>query len=104
MSLRAPFLVKQYLSDDVESGSYSRIFWYYPLKKEKAEKGGIGIFFEVLSGDVDDDVYEQITKRFWESFTDKFYTDDFEESLKKSIKAFINLLQNYDIEEGFELR
>ena len=103
MSLHAPFLVKQYLSDDVENGSYSRIFWYYPLEKERTGQGGIGLFFEVLSGDVDDQVYEQITKRFWESFADSFYTEGFEPALKKSIKTFIQLLRNFKVEEGLDV-
>ena len=103
MSLHAPFLVKQYLSSDVETGSYSRIFWYYPLDKEKTAQGGIGLFFEVLSGDVGDEIYEQITKRFWDSFTSNFYNEGFEASLKKSIKMFIQLLRNFDVEEGLDV-
>jgi hypothetical protein len=103
MSLHAPFLVKQYLSEDLESGSYSRIFWYFPLEREKSAQGGIGLFFEVLSGDIEDEIYEQITKRFWESFTDHFYTDGFEVSLKRSIKMFIQLLRNFDVEEGLDV-
>jgi len=103
MSLHAPFLVKQYLSSDVESGSYSRIFWYYPLDRDKVTQGGIGLFFEVLSGDVDDDVYEQITKRFWDSFTGNFYSEGFEPALKKSIKMFIQLLRNFSVEEGLDV-
>ncbi|MCC7303993.1 hypothetical protein IT418_01085 [bacterium] len=104
MSLHAPFLVKQYLSSDVESGSYSRIFWYFPLDKAKTSQGGIGLFFEVLSGgEIGDDVYEQITKRFWESFSDNFYTDGFESALKKSVKMFIQLLQNFGVQEGMDV-
>ncbi len=103
MSLHAPFLVKQYLSDDLESGSYSRIFWYYPLDSLRAQSGGIGLFFEVLSGDVDDSVYEQITKRFWETFNDHFYTVGFEQALKTSIKMFIQLLRNFNVEEGIDV-
>ncbi len=65
MSLHAPFLVKQYLSNDVETGSYSRIFWYYPLERGAAAQGGIGLFFESCSGELNDDqVYEQVVKRF----------------------------------------
>lgn len=103
MSLHAPFLVKQYLSNDLESGSYSRIFWYYPLEKEKSTQGGIGLFFEVLSGDVSDEVYEQITKRFWENFVDHFYQEGFEPALKHSIKLFIQLLRNFNVEEGLDV-
>lgn len=103
MSLHAPFLVKQYLSSDVESGSYSRIFWYYPLDRDKVNQGGIGLFFEVLSGDVEDEVYEQITKRFWDSFTGNFYGEGFEPALKKSIKMFIQLLRNFSVEEGLDV-
>ncbi|WKZ23562.1 MAG: hypothetical protein QY312_02235 [Candidatus Dojkabacteria bacterium] len=103
MSLRAPFIAKQYLSTDVESGSYSRIFWFYPLDQEKIHQGGIGLFFEVLSGDVGNDIYEQLTKRFWESFSDNFYAEDFETSLKKSIRTFIQLLQNSNVEEGVDV-
>jgi len=103
MSLHAPFLVKQYLSNDVESGSYSRIFWYYPLDRDRVSQGGIGLFFEVLSGDVEDDVYEQITKRFWDSFTGSFYLEGFEPALKKSIRMFIQLLRNFSVEEGLDV-
>lgn len=104
MSLHAPFLVKQYLSSDVESGSYSRIFWYYPLEVSSATKGGIGLFFEVVSGELNDDqVYEQVVKRFWESFKDNFYVDGFEPALKKSVKMFIQMLRNFGVEEGLDV-
>lgn len=103
MSLHAPFLVKQYLSNDVESGSYSRIFWYYPLDKNSSDQGGIGLFFEVISGDVTNEVYEQVVKRFWESFKDNFYISGFEESLKKSTKMFIQLIKNFGVQEGLDV-
>lgn len=104
MSLHAPFLVKQYLSSDVESGSYSRIFWYYPLEAGSALKGGIGLFFEVVSGELNDDqVYEQVVKRFWESFKDNFYVEGFEQALKKSVKMFIQMLRNFGVEEGLDV-
>jgi len=66
-------------------------------------QGGIGLFFEVLSGDVGDEIYEQITKRFWDSFTSNFYSEGFESSLKKSIKMFIQLLRNFSVEEGLDV-
>jgi hypothetical protein len=101
--MNVPFLVKQYLSNDLESGSFSKIFWYYPLKREQAVKGGIGMFFEVLYGDVDYEVYEQISKRFWDTFCDVFYVEDFENALRKSIQAFTQLLRGFGVEEGLDV-
>jgi hypothetical protein len=101
--MNVPFLVKQYLSEDLEQGSFSKIFWYYPLKKEMAELGGIGMFFEVLYGDVEYEVYEQISKRFWDTFSENFYTLDFEQALRKSIQAFTQLLRGFGVEEGLDV-
>jgi len=101
--MNAPFLVKQYLSNDLEQGSYSKIFWYYPLQKEHQDKGGIGLFFEVLYGDVDYEIYEQISKRFWDTFSDYFYLLDFEESLRKAIQVFTQLLRGFGVEDGLDV-
>jgi len=101
--MNVPFLVKQYLSNDLEQGSYSKIFWYYPLQKEQQERGGIGLYFEVLYGDVDYEIYEQISKRFWDTFSDYFYLTDFEESLRKAIQVFTQLLRGFGVEEGLDV-
>ncbi|WKZ30597.1 MAG: hypothetical protein QY314_02360 [Candidatus Dojkabacteria bacterium] len=101
--MNVPFLVKQYLSEDLEQGSFSKIFWYFPLKRDMAALGGIGMFFEVLYGDVDYEVYEQISKRFWDTFSENFYTFEFEQALRKSIQAFTQLLRGFGVEEGLDV-
>lgn len=101
--MKIPFVVKQFLSSDLEQGTYSRIFWYYPIQPELSIKGGIGMFFEVLSGDVDYEVYEQIAKRFWENFQDNFYEYTFEDALKRSFQLFLQLLRGFGVEEGIDV-
>lgn len=101
--MNVPFLVKQYLSNDLEQGSFSKIFWYYPLKKELADKGGIGMFFEVLYGDVEYEVYEQLSKRFWDTFSENYYELDFEQALRKSIQTFTQMLRGFGVEDGLDV-
>jgi len=101
--MKVPFLVKQYISNDLEKGSFSRVYWYYPLEGKENRKGGVGIFFEILAGDLDPEVYEQVSKYFWNTFRDTYYDHDFETALKRSSAIFLQILRQVGVEEGLDI-
>ena len=104
--MKIPFLIKQYISNDLEQSTFSKFFWYYPLTNEEIltnENSGIGMFIEILSGDLDFSLYEYITKRFWEVFRDNYYRRTFESALQRAVFTFLQLLQESGVQEGLDM-
>ena len=96
--MESPYLVKQFLTSDTETGSFSKIYWLYKPRKNP-DKIGLGFFFEVVSGDLEPTSYEYISRAVWDVFVDSYFKKGYEHALKKASFTLLNLLAQLEVEE-----
>ncbi len=96
--MESPYLVKQFLTSDTETGSFSKIYWLYKPRKNP-DKIGLGFFFEVVSGDLEPTSYEYISRAVWDVFVDAYFKRGYENALKKASFTLLNLLAQLEVEE-----
>ncbi len=96
--MHSPYLVKQFITSDLDNSAYSKIYWLYKPQNNDFDVG-IGLFFEVVSSDLETTVYEYISKGMWDVFIDVYYKKGIESALQRAAFTFLSLLQQVEVEE-----